>query len=306
MGAVLSMWGIAPVDEWNEQQTGSAVNGRKMAASLGVGVSSAGPDGTVQADLGMGRAVHPVDRLSVIGRVIMNITCTFHRMLLIGTLLAASIIMPLQAEDSDAIAAFTQASAGSDAAAKRAALTAISAMGRDADDTVYPLLVQAVGDPQIHDVAVLALRTRTQQSPYPYDRPPSFPGYLALDTPPDWDRWLALRSQYKEKERALADEARRLAALSKPSSSAAGGASGSAAPTAGAERRPASAAPALASDLGQLSRIIFADGATVVGYVITRHRDADGTVLSVEFIHQNAGGREVIPIDRIARIEEAP
>ena len=67
---------------------------------------------------------------------------------------------------------------------------------------------------------------------------------------------------------------------------------------------PTGTAPA--SDLGKLSRIIFADGATVVGHVIDLHRAADGTVLSVEFFHRDGGGREVIPIDRIARIEDAP
>ncbi len=213
---------------------------------------------------------------------------------------------PAQGEDGDAVAAFAQAFAGSDAAAKREALAAVIALGREADDTAYPLLVQAVGDPQTHDVAVLALRSRTDHSPYPYDRGPSFPGYLPLDTPADWNHWLALRTQYKDRERALADEKSRLAKLSASASTstAAGAAAGSAAPGATARQKPARTAPA--GDPGQLSRIIFADGATVVGFIVDRHRDANGTVLSLEFIHRDGGGREVIPIDRIARIEDAP
>jgi hypothetical protein len=228
------------------------------------------------------------------------------RSLLIAALLATAAALPLAAEDGDAIAAFTQAFAGSDAAAKRAALPAIIAMGRDADDTVYRLLVQAVGDPQTQDVAVLALRARCAQSPHPYDRGPSNPSYVPLDTPDDWNRWLALRTQYQERERALADISRRLAALTASESSAAGPATGAAAPAAGAEHKPAKAGAPPAGDLGRLSRIIFADGATVVGHVVELHRDANGVALSLEFIHREGGGREVIPIERIARIEDQP
>jgi hypothetical protein len=225
--------------------------------------------------------------------------------LLLSTLFAAIVALPLRGDDGDAVAAFAQAFSGSDAAAKRTALTAIVALGQDQDDTVYRLLVQAVSDPQTQDVAVLALHARCAQSSHPYDRPPSNPSYLPLDTPADWNRWLAMRTQYKERERALADLARRLAALEKAAGEAKAAPTAAAANT-GGEKKPSSAAPAPDKDLGRLSRIIFTDGATVIGHVLEMHRDADGTVLSVEFYHRDGGGREVIPIDRIARIEDAP
>lgn len=236
----------------------------------------------------------------------MTVTTALRIPLLIAAVLATVMAGPLKADDTSAVAAFTQAFAGSDAAAKRTALTAIAAMGQDADDTVYPLLVQAVGDPQTQDVALLALHARCAQSPHPYDRAPSNPSYLPLDTPADWNRWLAVRTQYKEREKALADIARRLAALEKADARGTQPATASATASAGAEQKTAKAGAAPASDLGKLSRIIFTDGATVVGHVIDLHRAADGTVLSVEFFHRDGGGREVIPIDRVARIEDAP
>jgi hypothetical protein len=236
----------------------------------------------------------------------MTVTTALHFRLLIAALLAAIVAMPLRADDGGAIAAFTQAFSGSDAGAKRTALTAIAAMGQDADDTVYPLLVQAVGDPQTQDVAVLALRARTAQSSHPYDRAPSNPSFLPLDSPADWNRWLAVRTQYKERERALADLARRLAALSKDDAGGTKTTTASATASAAAEQKPAKSGPPPPTDLGKLSRIIFTDGATVVGHVVDLHRAADGTVLSVEFFHRDGGGREVIPIDRVARIEDAP
>lgn len=226
--------------------------------------------------------------------------------LLIATLFAAVVALPLWGDDGAAVAAFAQAFAGSDAAAKRTALAAIAALGQDQDDTVYRLLVQAVSDPQTQDVALLALHARCAQSPHPYDRAPSNPSYLPLDSPADWNRWLAIRTQYKERERALADLARRLAVLEKAAADDAKTAGAGAAAHASAETKQANAAPAPDKDLGRLSRIIFTDGATVIGHVLALHRDADGTVLSVEFYHRDGGGREVIPIDRIARIEDAP
>jgi hypothetical protein len=231
--------------------------------------------------------------------------------LLIATLLAAIITLPLRAADGDAatvaVAAFAQAFSGNDEAAKRAAMPAVIALGRDADDTVYRLLVQAVGDQQTHDVAVPALRARSGLSPNFFDHGPGYPGYPQSDAPADWNAWLASRTQDKEKERTLADLAHRLAKLESAASTPAGaasGASGSGPPAAATEHQQAGAATAPPSDLGRLSRIIFTDGATVVGHVVDRHKDADGTVLSVEFIHRDGGGREVIPIDRIARIED--
>jgi hypothetical protein len=236
----------------------------------------------------------------------MTVTSALHCNLLIATLLAAIVALPLRADDAAAIAAFTQALSGSDAGAKRTAMTAIIALGQDEDDAVYRLLVRAVSDPQTQEGAILALRARCAQSPHPYDRAPSNPSYLPLDTPADWNRWLAVRTQYQERERAMADLARRLAALEKADASESKAATVSATASAGAERKPASAATAPAGDPGRLSRIIFADGATVMGHILAMHRDTDGTVLSVEFIHHDGGGREVIPIDRIARIEDAP
>jgi len=235
----------------------------------------------------------------------MTITGTL-RTLMFASLFAAVSAVSLRADDSAAIAAFAQAFSGSDAGAKRAAMTPIIALGRDADDTVYRLLVQAVADPQTQDVAIQALRARCAQSPFPYDRAPSFPGDLPVDTPADWNHWLALRTQYKDKERTLADESRRLDALAKSTSTAKEAAPGSATPSAAADRQHAKAETPPPSDLGPLSRIIFTDGATMVGHIVERHRDANGTELSIEIIHPDGGGREVIPIDRIARIEAAP
>ena len=231
---------------------------------------------------------------------------TLRTVALIAALLTTITAMPLAADDHDAVAAFTAAFSGGDAAAKRTAMTAIIALGRDEDDTAYRLLVQAVNDPQTHDVAVPALRARCAQSSHPYDRAPSNPAFVPLDTPDDWNRWLAARTQYVERDRALADLARRLATLSKAAASEAPAAPASAAADAGAGHGPASARAAPAGDPGRLSRIIFADGATVMGHVLDLHRAADGTVLSVEFVHRDGGGREVIPIDRVARIEDAP
>lgn len=232
---------------------------------------------------------------------------TLRTTLLIAILLAV-VALPLQAADdasAAAVAAFTQSFAGGDEAAKRAALPAVIALGRDADDTVYRLLVQAVGDPQTHDVAVPALRARSGLSPTFFDHGPGYPGYPQSDATADWNAWLASRTQDKEKERTLADLSRRLAALSTAAATTtAVPAPGSGPPAEASEHQHAPSATAPPGDLGRLSRIIFTDGATVVGHILSRHKDADGTVIAVEFIHRDGGGREVIPIDRIARIED--
>jgi hypothetical protein len=242
--------------------------------------------------------------------IIPTLRSSLHGSLLIATLLAAALTVPLPAEDSVAIAAFAEAFSGSDEAAKRAALPAIIAMGKDADDTVYRLLVQAVGDPQTHDVAVPALRARSGLAPNFFDHGPGYPGYPQSDTASDWNAWLASRGQDQERTRTLNDQSRRIAALAAPSTPSVGGAAAASAASpaaAASERAHASATPMPPSDLGSLSRIVFADGSTLVGHVVDRHRDANGVVLTVEFIHQDGGGREVIPIERIARIEaDAP
>jgi hypothetical protein len=238
----------------------------------------------------------------------MTITSTLRNALLIATLLAAAVTMPLAADDGDAVTVFAKAFSGGDEAAKRAAMPAVIALGKDQDDTVYRLLVQAVGDAQTHDVAVPALRARSGLSPNFFDHGPGYPGYPQSDAGADWSAWLASRTQDKEKERTLADHARRIDALAKEDSTSGSSAKVSAPaadqPAAAGDHQHAGAGAGPPSDLGKLSRIIFTDGSAVVAHVVDRHKDANGTVLSVEFIHRDGGGREVIQIDRIARIED--
>jgi hypothetical protein len=221
--------------------------------------------------------------------------------LLLLVLLAAAA--PLAAEDRSAaevIADVTTAMSGSDSGAKRMALLPLIALGSAYDDDVYRLLVQAVADQQTHDIAIPALRARSGLNPTFFDHGPGYPSYPASDAAADWNAWLAARSSDKARERTLADLSHRLAALDAASATHAPAA---AAPAAAADAKKARAGMPPAEDATGLSRIIFTDGAIMVGRIIDRHRDAAGNELSVEFIHRDGSGREVIPIDRIARIE---
>src|SRR5690348_3797076 len=99
-----------------------------------------------------------------------------------------SLLMSLGATAAaadDLVAEFRQAFPGDNADPKRAAVYDL-AKSSLSDAVVLPLLVEAVGDRQVHTDAVLALRQRTGLQPSPYLGQSSYPNYPPSDFPQSW------------------------------------------------------------------------------------------------------------------------
>lgn len=214
--------------------------------------------------------------------------------------------------DPQAVIDFGTAMAGVDSTAKREALRAVAALGKDYDDAVYRCLVQATADRQTHDEAVYALRSRTGLAPGLLNAGPGYPGYPISDSAADWATWLAARTKEKAEKKQLADQAAKIKELEKkkddkdkgkdgvPGDDKAAGTTGGA-----AEGRKAATGEPPPSDLGKPSRIIFKNGGSLVCYVIFKRTDPDGVLQSVRIVHLDGGGEETLAADLIARIEES-
>jgi hypothetical protein len=216
--------------------------------------------------------------------------------------------------DNPVVIAFTQAFAGDDSTAKRESMRAVAGLPKELDDIVLKLLVQAVGDRQTHDEAVMALRSRTGLAPNAFNKGNGYPGYPSTDDPADWNIWLSARTKDKSQAKQLADQAKELKELKAKEEKDAKGDKGAVAssktPAGGdaaatTETKHNEAPEQAPSDLGKPSRIIFKNGGSLVCYVIFKRTDSDGVLQSVRIVHLDGGGEETLAADLIARIEDS-
>ncbi len=243
---------------------------------------------------------------------------------LAGALLASALLAgapALQAGDAPAspppdpqqVTDFGQAFGSDDSTQKREAMRAVAGLGKDYDDAVLKCLVQAAGDRQTHDDAVLALRARTGLTPGLFNAGPGYPGYPVSDSGADWSTWLGARTRDKADKKQLADQAAKLKDLENKANAkdkpkdGDKPAPGGDAPTAGGNegKKPGGTPEQGPSDLGKPSRIIFKNGGSLVCYVIFKRVDPDGVLQSVRIVHLDGGGEETLTADLIARIEDS-
>ncbi len=234
-------------------------------------------------------------------------------------LVCAALLMPTLARAEDEakppppeLQALKDALGGDDSDAKRTAIHALAAAGLGADDDVLPLLVQAVGDRQASDAAIQALRSRTGLAPSPYVGQSHYPGYPSSDKPSDWTAWLGERKrdldEKKKVKEALetAKEAKKDAQKAEKEAKSGSATAGAVASGDGGSATAAAVRQrAVAEDLGQLYRIVFRNGGNLICYVLTRHSDADGNLVSLRVVHTDGSGEETLDASLISRIEEA-
>ncbi len=234
---------------------------------------------------------------------------------LLALALSASAAAAMASDADDPVAAFSKAMASGDSTEKREAMRALGSVGKEKDDQVLKALVQAVGDRQTHDEAVMALRSRIGLEPTINNRGTGYPGYPNSDEAGDWSNWLAARTKDKDQQKKIAENAKKLKDLEEKEKKdkdkkdgkddkTAAKEGDQAAPADGAEK-PKPRAPAEApSDLGKPDRIVFKTGGSLVCYILSKRTDSNGVVQSVRLVHLDGGGEETIPYDLIARIEE--
>ena len=221
------------------------------------------------------------------------------RSLFLLTLFLCAVLAPLAAADSAAASAFSQAMGAEDYTAKKRAMQELIGLPKDQDDTVLTLLVGAVEDRQIGRTAVSALRSRTGLSPGASRSGSGYPGYPSDDSASAWQAWLAARkaemdikAKAKELEKKIEKiaEKEKVAAAQDPEAVT-------------ADPRAPQNLPA-PTDLGGLDRIHFANGSTLLGYIISRRADAEGNLVSIRVAHPDGAGEESIIAELIARIDE--
>jgi len=242
---------------------------------------------------------------------------------------AATAPAPPPAPPSQAVQDFQAAMNGNDSDAKRDAIKALVSSSAGDDDTVLPLLVQAVSDRQGHDAAVTALRDRTGLVPSPYAGQSRYPGYASGDNPADWNAWLADRTQdmanrakiaaaekaakdaEKTANKALktADAAHAKATDAAKAAGATGDATAASTTSADAPGTATTTADAadekkqVPDDLGALNRVVFKNGSSLACYILTRRTDADGNLLTLRVVHPDGSGEETLDASLIARVE---
>lgn len=199
---------------------------------------------------------------------------------------------------SAAVAAFAAAMGGQDATAKKEALQALISADAGSDDVILPLLVQALADRQVGDLAVAALRARTGLQAPSNKRVggPGYPGYPKDDSASSWSGWLNERSKAKEQEKllkALKDKDKKPEDTGEQPTS-----EEPAVPV--APQRP----PVVDADLGSIDRVILKTGGALLCYVLSKRTDTDGNLISIRIAHPDGGGEEVLQADLIARLEE--
>jgi hypothetical protein len=183
----------------------------------------------------------------------------------------------------DAAAAFTNAFAGNDFQAKRAAVGALVGSGLP-DNQVMQMLVGVLSDRQGGSTALAALR-----------------GKAGLPTdPPDWGKWLADKVKKDAEEAELKRKIEELEAKNKPIT-----------PTTPqppeTTPQPTETAPverAIADDLGLPDRIYLKSGGSFIGFIRTKRVDADGNLVSIRIVRLDGAGEETIQAALISRVQE--
>lgn len=214
---------------------------------------------------------------------------------------------------ADPVQELQAALAGSDYVAKKRAIAAVADKSIGDDDTVLPLLVQALSDRQAFDPAVGALRTRTGLQPNARKGAGGYPGYPETDTAEAWNAWITARTKQREQDAKIAEAAKQAEQAKEQATKAAKGegeateggtAAAGATPGTAAPSKPSKPPTHSADELGIVDRVIFRNGGSLLCFVIAKRTDPDGRLLSVRIVHQDEGGEEVLDADLIARIEE--
>ena len=247
--------------------------------------------------------------------------CLFQVPLLLTLTLALSSV---HAAD-DVAKAFAKAFAEGESGDKKAALRLAAGLPKEQDDLAFELLIKGSNDRQVHDEAVMALRSRTGLQPTLNNRGTGYPGYPSSDDGSEWSNWLSARKKDLETQKKVADQDKKLKALEddkkkkeekeKNKKDGKPDAEGETAKGDGktepgkddkesATKKPARAEHEAPSDLGRPDRIVFKTGGSLVCYLLSKRMNADGVLQSVRVSHLNDGGEETLAADLIARIEE--
>lgn len=231
------------------------------------------------------------------------------RLLLTSCLLAFSLGGSLVAADDDAanaaIAEFNDALSGSDLGAKRAALSAVTALGKDYEVQVLEALQRGAQDRQLQRHALQAFISRT--------------GARGLSSGARMDANLRAMSTYiAEAKRTaeiesqvseLAAENERLTEQVEGGGTTEAGTSAPAATdpenTVAVGRVTHGGSSARAEEqAGQLDRILFNDGGMLLAYIVSKRVDLDGNLTSIRIMHRDGAGEETLDAHLISRIEE--
>jgi hypothetical protein len=199
----------------------------------------------------------------------------------------------LHAED-DPVEAFKEAMAGQDSTAKKQAIRGLSGD----EKVVMPLLIAALGDRQVGDIAKSALRDRTGLKPATGDGGnPGYPGYPRSDTAGGWTEWYNAKITAEKAKQDLEKLQEQVKTLeektAEPVEEQAAAATGEEAPV-----------EQVRSDLGKLDRLFFTDGSSKLCYILFKREDLDGKVTSVRIVHRDGAGEEQIDAAVITRIDE--
>ncbi|MFW5699160.1 MAG: hypothetical protein ACOCYN_04820 [Planctomycetota bacterium] len=241
--------------------------------------------------------------------------------LVLAALLCCCLAPAVAADHSDIAAQLSAALADTDAQAKQRAIARVRSIPDK--EVAFPLLIRAAGDRQARSVALKALAGLAGVSPR--SRPdthgnvgPGYPGHPKQNTAAGWQSWF---SQWKKEQ----DEKERLAELQKQLEEAAAKEEEKAKAEAegevadadadaenddadgeqlAEEAEPVARPPSPEDRHGKLDRIILKRGGIRMGYIVTKRQDLQGNITSIVLAHRDGGGREVLDMALIARIEE--
>jgi hypothetical protein len=193
----------------------------------------------------------------------------------------------------DPVEAFKEAMAGQDSTAKKQAIRALSGD----EKVVMPLLIAAVGDRQVGDIAKDALRGRTGLKPASGDGGnPGYPGFPRSDTAAGWTEWYNAKQTAEKAKQELEKLQAQVQTLEEKTAE----------PVEGAPAPVEEEAPVeqVRSDLGKLDRLFFTDGSSKLCYILFKREDLDGKMTSVRIVHRDGAGEEQIDAAVITRIDE--
>lgn len=226
-----------------------------------------------------------------------------------GIFLSVSTAIMVMA--ADPVASFKAAMAGDDFQAKRAAVQAVAGLSKDDEEQALTLLVQAAGDRQASEIAINALRARTGlQKPTGWvTKGSGFPNYPIEDTGAGWSAWLSGWKKVNDEKKKLSDVTKKAKELEektkalekkdKEKDGAEAHADGDA-----AEKKEKPLPVDINGERGPRCRVHFKNGGSKVYILLAKRTDADGNLLSIRVTYPDGGGKEVISVDSISRLEE--
>ncbi len=193
--------------------------------------------------------------------------------------------------------------AGSDSAAKKAAVNSLASGGEDTDR--IPALIAAMSDRQVGKFALEALERLTGLKPAVRSSGnPGYPGYPKTRDAGGWSGWWAAKQKEaadKAKMEEL-EEAQKKAAEEAAAKEEAEGKEEEA-----EEDEAATVTKKVKPDhekYGKLDRVIFKNGNSLMCYILSKQVDLDGNLTSIDIVHRNGGGQESLNANMISSYEE--